>query len=67
MNSKNYRKQTSFTLVYPVKAGQQVYSRVYAQPSCGDPYIWHSGKHSRFQMTYVGQYGSKCSGGRCII
>ena len=66
MNSKNYRKQTSFTLVYPVKAGQQVYSRVYGQ-SCGNTYTWHGGKHSRWQMAYVGQYASKCSGGRCII
>jgi len=60
-------KQTSFTITYPIKAGMQVYSRVYVQPGCGNPYRWHQMKHSRWQMAYVGQYGAKCSGGRCII
>jgi len=60
-------KQSTFTLEYPVKAGQTIYSRVYAQPNCGNPYVWHQGKHSRFQMWYVGQYGSKCQGPKCTI
>jgi len=60
-------KQTSYTLQWPVKAGQQIYSRVYAQPGCGNPYVWHSGRYSRFQMWYVGQYGKKCVGPQCRI
>jgi len=59
-------KQHTHTVWWPCKAGQTVYSRVYVSNS-GDPYKWHQTKHSRFQMTYVGQYGSKCSGGRCTI
>jgi hypothetical protein len=60
-------KQTSFTIMYPIKAGQQVHSRVYVQPNCGNPYVWHQGKHSRFQMSYEGQYATKCTGKNCII
>lgn len=63
-------KQTSFTVMYPIKAGEQVYARVYVQPGCGNPYVYHGGTtstHSRFQMMYMGQYASKCTGTRCFI